>query len=134
MHLFLSNAHHVTPGGESKVPSVTRWVEAFIPEGSFLGLPSAVIFVVGVCWLGFYEKSTLLTMIQKVIIAFAFTGLVASALPLRNYIQALRIEPDTIRPIEFGDEVLWLLLCSLPLIAAVLKHRQNKQAGMSTPE
>jgi hypothetical protein len=109
------------------MPEPTKALLAILPESDFALVGGRIAFTIGCCWLSWQERPGVLATTSRMLIGFALVGSFVAHMPLHAQIRCLCSNDD----FESWDEVVWFVLCSLPMIAAILKHRQGKQTGIT---
>ena len=115
---------------EKLMPEPTKALLAFLPESEFAQVGAWIAFTIGCVWLSWQERPGVLAITSRMLIGFALVGNFVAYMPLHAQINCLCDDVDY----AILDEVAWLLLCSLPLIAAIIKHRQGKAVGVATKD
>ena len=115
---------------EKLMPAPTKALLAFLPESDFAKVGAWIAFTVGCCWLSWQERPGVLATTSRMLIGFALVGSFVAHMPLHAQIRCLCGDGDDAN----WDEFTWLLLCSLPLVAAIIKHREGKVASVSTKD
>lgn len=129
MRAVLKHAGHVAPDFVGKyMPTMTKGLIAFLPEWEYAGPLATVVFGVGCGWLSWQERPGVLSLVTRLLIGFVLVGTLFAYMPLIHSVTCLCSDPPGYSMV---DEFIWILLCCLPLIAAVLKHREGKVAIVS---
>ncbi len=115
MHALISHGAHLIPGGEAKQPPLTVWLDDILPEQDFAIGGSFFLFLAGCVWLDWQERPSFRVVFGRLVLGFCVMGIFAAYLPLCSVTMCLCSSEGT----SWIDDLIWLVLCSVPLMVAL---------------